>query len=477
MAEFADYIEPVNSHVPTRNACKPWCATAVGLWTIKCSWPLCSECAACSSSPPPPLDVPLQFRTLDDLIALSLPRRINLPRIAQPSLNRSTYRRDERTRLSTARILDALPPAPPLPNLTRWHVTTQDRLLHHLRALWGGKSPRVGVDLGSHASHGAYVNMSDALLFLDAFHAPNTLIVALDLYEDFSFDLARRMEHNEPYASMDGVEKLSLALAIDCCQDDGRKNFGGPARIHTSCCADLWCHYGDIERQRGKDHLCRMTRMRLGLVPSEPWLPPSSHPLEAIERFASNGTLSSARTPHYIVKTITLETLWKRWLHSRRIDFLKVDIDMPWTNMGGLETLLSKKAIAVMTVEIDGSWGQVLHDWGITTLDQLAWVARLHGYITYLKIPCKARKGRGSLEAGSWRWDWSARKYRVAESTHGSFAAWLHPLAAPGAPFVPSQYHARRPNGVQDAVLVDADDESLRELEERCASDCAAAGS
>ena len=115
------------------------------------------------------------------------------------------------------------------------------------------------------------------------------------------------------------------------------------------------------------------------------------------------------------------------------------------------------------------------YDWGITTLDQLAGRAA-RGYITYLKT-LKARKGRGSLEAGSWRWDWSARKYRVAESTHGSFAAWLHPLAAPGAPFVPSQYHARRPNGVQDAVLVDADDESLRELEERCASDCAAAGS
>jgi hypothetical protein len=62
----------------------------------------------------------------------------------------------------------------------------------------GGDTPRACFDLGSHASHGAYVNVSDALLFLDRFHARGSLVVAVDAFEDFALDLARRMEHNEP---------------------------------------------------------------------------------------------------------------------------------------------------------------------------------------------------------------------------------------------------------------------------------------
>ena len=125
-------------------------------------------------------------------------------------------------------------PSLPLPNFTRWHVTTQDRLLFHMRTLLP-PGPRVGVDLGSHASHGAYVNISDALLFLDAFHEPGSLVVAVDLFEDFALDLQRRFDSIEPYASMRGVEKRSLALALDCCTDGERRNFNSVARTHATC--------------------------------------------------------------------------------------------------------------------------------------------------------------------------------------------------------------------------------------------------
>ena len=357
-------------------------------------------------------------------------------------------------------------------NLTRWHVTTQDRLLHHLHDLWGGDTPRVALDLGSHASHGAYVNMSDALLFLDRFHASGSLVVGVDIYEDFALDLARRFEQVQPYAAMQSVQKLSLSRAIDCCKDDAYRNFAGTAHMHATCCADHWCHYADLEKRRKADHLCRITRMRLGILPEESWLPPSSYPRQTTIRLGSNNSAENRQLPRYDVRTITLQTLWRTWLSSRRIDFFKVDIDTPWTNLGGLEKLLERKAIGVMTIEIDGSWGVEVRDWGLSALDQLAWVARSYGYATYLKVPCAARKGRGSLEAGSWRWDWKVRKYRVAESTHGGYASWLHPLASPDAPYAPSRYHAKRPHGVQDALLVDHHEPRLRALAERCASDC-----
>lgn len=403
--------------------------------------------------------------TLDDFIRATIQRNARFE-------TKSTLARRQQRR-QTLQYQESLLPAPlPLPNLTRWHIATQDRLLFHMLALWGGERPRTGVDLGSHSSHGAYANVSDALLFLDRFHAPDTLIAAVDVYEDFALDLARRMRDVEPYASMKRVEKRSLALAIDCCVDDARKNFNGAAHTHATCCADYWCQYAkEYEARRHADHLCRMTRMRLGLIPAEPWLPPSSYPVETLRALA-NGSLGGRQLPRYDVRTLTLHTLWRTVLRARRIDWLKVDIDTPWSGLGGLERLLQAKAIGVMTIEIDGSWGGVSS--GVSALDQLSWVARAHGYATLLKVPCKAKKGRGSLEAGSWKVDWKVRKWKVAESTHGQWACWLHPLAHPRTPWAPSRYHARRANGVQDALLLDADDASLRDLARRCASDCEA---
>ena len=63
--------------------------------------------------------------------------------------------------------------------LRRWHVTTQELLFIHLRQLWADDRPRVMVDLGSHAGHGAGRNVSDALLWLDAFHAPGSVVLGV----------------------------------------------------------------------------------------------------------------------------------------------------------------------------------------------------------------------------------------------------------------------------------------------------------
>ena len=222
-----------------------------------------------------------------------------------------------------------LPPALPLPNFTRWHVTTQDRLLFHLRQIWSGTLPRVGVDLGSHSSHSAFANVSDALLFLDVFHANGSIAIGVDVFEDFAQDLQRRMNYIQPYASMEGVVKRSLQYAIVPDQTPslaGRsKSFTSTARTHLTCCADHWCHYRDeYEARRKADHLCRISRMRLGLIPPAAWLPPSSYPLETTRTLAQANLSADLPWPRYNVPTTTLIGLWRAQLARRRIDFLKV---------------------------------------------------------------------------------------------------------------------------------------------------------
>ena len=98
----------------------------------------------------------------------------------------------------------------PLPIFKRWHVTSQDRLIAHLVAAgWDTAQPRVMVDLGCHAGHGRHKNVSDALLWLQHFHAPGGLVLGVDAFEDFSQDLQYRLDHVEPYRSM-AVEKRTL---------------------------------------------------------------------------------------------------------------------------------------------------------------------------------------------------------------------------------------------------------------------------
>ena len=99
----------------------------------------------------------------------------------------------------------------PLPVFKRWHVTSQDRLFRLLVAAgWDAAQPRVMVELGCHAGHGRHKNMSDALLWLQHFHAPCGLVLGVDAFEDFSQDLQYRFDHVEPYRSIMAVEKRTL---------------------------------------------------------------------------------------------------------------------------------------------------------------------------------------------------------------------------------------------------------------------------
>ena len=125
------------------------------------------------SSPPPPLPVPL-------------PPPLSPP---PPFLPRALCDQGPRasSQLAACAGFPGLPATcSPGDVFTRWHVTTQELLFLHLRALWADDRPRVMVDLGSHAGHGVGRNVSDAMLWLNLFHAPGSLVLAVDAFEDYA---------------------------------------------------------------------------------------------------------------------------------------------------------------------------------------------------------------------------------------------------------------------------------------------------
>ena len=213
--------------------------------------------------------------------------------------------------------------------------------------------------------------------------------------------------------------------------------------------------------------------MRLGMIPAEPWL--SRYPLnistDGLRVLSSNGSLwyEGRASLRVDVPRVRADTLWRRHLGGRHLHFVKADVDMSWRAMG-LEGLVESRGFSVMVVEVDGSWGGVRAGWNVSEVDQLAWYANQHDFDAYLKVPCRARPGAASLEMGGYRWNWTRRKYQVVP--HGHHAAWLWPLSRRGQPFAPSRYHAKRRNGVQDVVLVDARAAELAGLPARTAEDC-----
>jgi len=370
----------------------------------------------------------------------------------------------------------AMPVSLPVPQLTRWHVASQDRVFHHLSTIWGNKAPRTMIDLGCHASHGVHANVSDALLWLDRFNASGGAVLAVDLFEDFALDVQRRMDLVPPYGTIRNMRKRALTVAISA-ETSGLQNFAHVARSHATSCASP---SKAVLEARGSDHMCGMTRMRLGLLPTAPWLDayPSSYPKEVLRRLAGLNTTSHApshaplptRSLHYPVRRMSLDQLWEEELHGGQIDFLKVDIDSPWTALG-FERMLRARAFRVMTIEVDGSWGDILPDWQVSRLDQLAWTGRAHGYDTYLKVACIAKPRAGSLEAGRWFKSRTPRKTGRWVPGNDVWAAYLWPLANRSA-FTPSRYHARRQHGIQDAMLIDAMDTTLSTLPTLLQGDC-----
>ena len=297
----------------------------------------------------------------------------------------------------------------------RWHVTTQELLIKHLRSIWSADVPRTMLDLGCQAGHGPYRNTSDALLWLDAFHAPGSLVVGVDAFEDYALDLQHRFDHAQPYASMSGVEKRAVHAAV------GRPWSCKPSTSGRGCNATfnldidaaftyLYCsrtdwkdHFAALERHNITDHSCRITRQRAGLSLSTLPLPPSSYAFSThMDGLSIFGELPGLQ--RYRVPVVPLEELWRTHLRGRHIDLLKADVDIGWHRLGEqLAPLMAAKAFSLLLLEIDR---QDVPSW--SKLEQLSCALHEHGYALLLKVPCSATP---------W-WSQRARYVRISGDQH-----------------------------------------------------------
>ena len=256
----------------------------------------------------------------------------------------------------------------PFPLLYRWHLTTQDRLFGHLRRLWEDDRPRIMVDLGCHAGHGSSWNLSDALLWLRYFNHTGGSVLAVDVFDDFVQDVQRRFDAVWPYSTLTGVRKQALTLALASDDANGEPmDLTGVASGHVSACAADWI--AGFETSHGfPDHLCRITRVeKLHIAPG---MTLSQRPPAAVAAasgsFAQQVLSMGATTgqaqqptralPRYLVRRERVDALWERRLGSRRIDFLKIDVDTSWLNLG-LTGLFERRGFTVMVIEMDDSWG------------------------------------------------------------------------------------------------------------------------
>ena len=101
-----------------------------------------------------------------------------------------------------------------LPTFSCWHLVTQEVVFDHLRQhIWDNLRPRVMVDLGCHAGHGTYKNMSDALIWMHYFNATGGSVHGIDIVDDFAQDLQIRMDSHSLYKSI-SVEKKTHSFAV-----------------------------------------------------------------------------------------------------------------------------------------------------------------------------------------------------------------------------------------------------------------------
>jgi len=350
-----------------------------------------------------------------------------------------------------------------VPVFQRWHVETQEQLFGHLRRVWSDDVPRVMIDAGCHAGHGRFFNLSDALLWLHHFSHDGGLVVGVDAFEDFALDHQHRLEDVEPYRSMRGIKKLTLTRAVHTIDGQSLDLFK-LAQQQYECCGWRMCHIGlDAVDHAGHDHMCRIPRQRLrnnrqrrtggSALP----LPASSFPQALMAAVKGR-----APPMPYPIATARLDTIWREAAAGRHIDFLKIDVDMPWHQMG-LEGLLSARAFSVMLIEVDGYWGGVKQDFGVTAVDELLWLADRSDYEPYIKVPCVAK-----AHVVSPAWETLSRgvavRYKRMLRRH---------RRRPG--FVPTLYSAEGRGAkvnIQDLVLVDRRRPELKQLEALGDADC-----
>eukprot|EP00900_Chrysochromulina_parva_P005645 jgi/Chrpa1/15081/Chrysochromulina_OHIO_Genome00019851-RA len=140
-----------------------------------------------------------------------------------------------------------------------------------------------------------------------------------------------------------------------------------------------------------------MRRMSLPFTGQSRPLPPSSYPHEFYER-ARLGRYTGKEWAPYRVRTLRVDTIWREHLHGARLDFVKIDVDTSWKDIG-LEGMFTNRAFSMLVIELDASWGGRLY-WGVGHADQLAWLAARHGYDTYLKPREKTVWGFHLLQTG-----------------------------------------------------------------------------
>ena len=215
------------------------------------------------------------------------------------------------------------------------------------------------VDFGCHAGHGRSRNISDALLWLQRFNATGSLVLGVDLHEDYTLDLQHRFDTIRPFSELRGVTKRVLQRAVSS-RDGEVRNFKREVMMGITCCSGEWCKQWDKQDQRShgadSDHYCRITRQRLNRSSSTLPLPPSKYP-----DFWQGMRIGKHRGLRYEVRTARIDSLWRNELQSRRIDFLKINIDVSWAH-SGLEGLLQSRGFSVMVSVESGekseSWCQ-----------------------------------------------------------------------------------------------------------------------
>ena len=326
----------------------------------------------------------------------------------------------------------------------RWHLETQSHTFRHLRRLWPDDSPRVMIDLGCHAGHTYRRNVSDALLWLDRFHHPGGAVLGVDIIEDFAFDLQHRLDYVPPYASLQ-VQKLTRTLAIG--SQDGRR-VPVDKQLTLGCTGTWYMDWDQFERTINLDHYCRIPRQRRGIGSKKmverrqaalPAPPPSAFP----EPKPGDEQL-------YQAPTLRLDSLWRSALGGRHVDFLKIDVDMSWRDVG-MESLLREHGASVVVIEVDSSW-RWLKQWGLNHMDQLCWFGVKLGYTPLLKVPCLATGtppepdggGGGGGSGGGWP-SWQER----------GMSTWYHPLSVNGTCFPLEWLPFGGSWGIHDMMLVD----------------------
>ena len=334
-------------------------------------------------------------------------------------------------------------------NVTRWHVTTQELLFRHLRAIWDDDRPRTMLDLGGSAGHGFYINISDAMLWTAQFNHSGSQVVALDAFNDYALDIQQRFEVLK--SRMPNVSLVSLHGAIGRgSRDSSLANLDTiGAFTHFYCSRTERKDRITIMEARGiTDHSCRITRQRARLSASRLPLPSSPYSFATLP--PARETSGAARGAEYHVPMVEVPRLWRETLGGRHIDLLKVDIDLGFGQFSShLLPLVQARAFSVMVMETDDmdspAWLRI---------EELSCMLWEHDYALFLKVPC----------AGAASWSQRAAYLPISGRYHALLPAEMAPGRKRGFRRLDCNLGGDHQCWIQDVLALDLRRPELREL-------------